>query len=474
MMVLFLSQISDTVWVKVFPRSGEQRMYSGVVEDYGIVLSGYTTELGDRDGYVVAVDTSGNIVWETVVRIPGSDEVLRDIVKVPGGYVAAGWEGMPGARNVFVVRLDPSGNVLWDTVYTSPDEEGLYGITYDPHRRLLWGAGFYRPGGDSTYGGYVVSIDTNGTLTPSFRLDTAIYMLDTIVNVKASCYNVSVGPDGSLAIDCKVNRWYFDLAFVPYTCFTDSSATNLERCLPLISWTADPGDYIYGFSALTVFRDTIHTFTGSTVAGGYFSPNVTGLSVWIIIDWDPMPVHWWGPATPDTLWETFPVWGDGVGDSLFVWMAVSRDLSSNMPYYDPHDTTAPFPEPGDMDDARIVLFFAVNENGIYVFRRHRIYDFPRADVGVSAKVIPGDSTDYLIAGYSNSFTSDLDVFVMRVRPDRVGVDERITHGAVVEGDVRVYDPSGRLIYRGRYENVPLKRGVFFIVDGRKVLRVIRR
>ena len=473
MLVLILSQLSDTLWVRVFPRPGEQRAFSSVVEETGVVLVGYTTPMGDRDGYIVAIDTAGNIVWETVVRRAGSDEVLRDIVKVPGGYFAVGWEGTPGARNIFAVRFDTLGSVLWDTTYGSGDEEGLYGITYDPHRDLLWGAGFYRPDGDSTYGGYVVSIDPSGALTPAFRIDTAKYLLDTIPNVLATCYNVSVGPDGTLAIDCKASRWYFGTIFLPYTCFTDSTATGIERCLTLTTWTGDPGDYIAGFSALTVFRDTIQTFTGSTVAGDYFGPNITGLSVWILKDWDPRPVHWFRPATPDTMWETFPVWGDSVGDSLFVWMAVSRDLHdyASMPFYDPSDTTAPFPEPGDMDDARIVLFLAENENGVYVFQRGRVYDFPNTDVGVSAKVIPGDSTDYLIAGYTNSLSSDLDIFVMRVRPERLGVAERPVPVARDGGRRAIYDPAGRLV---GHDIPPRVRGVFFVVEGRQVRRVIVR
>ena len=472
MLVLILSQLSDTLWVRVFPRPGEQRAFSSVVEETGVVLVGYTTQMGDRDGYIVAIDTAGNIVWETVVRRAGSDEVLRDIVRVPGGYFAVGWEGTPGARNIFAVRFDTLGSVLWDTTYGSGDEEGLYGITYDPHRDLLWGAGFYRPDGDSTYGGYVVSIDPSGALTPAFRIDTAIFLLDTIPNVLATCYNVSVGPDGTLAIDCKANRAYAGLDFAPYTCFTDSGATTIDSCLPLVYWTWDPGSYAYGFSALTVFRDPPMTFTGSTMINEFLAPNITGLAIWSLSGVEPTPTHW-RPATPDTMWETFPVWGDSVGDSLFVWMAVSRDLHdySGRPFYDPSDTTAPFPEPGDMDDARIVLFLAEDDGWDFGFYRYWVYDFPNTDVGVSAKVIPGDSTDYLIAGYTNSLSSDLDIFVMRVRPERLGVAERPVPVARDGRRRAIYDPAGRLV---GHDIPPRVRGVFFVVEGRQVRRVIVR
>ncbi|NPB04041.1 MAG: T9SS type A sorting domain-containing protein, partial [Thermotogae bacterium] len=58
---------------------------------------------------------------------------------------------------------------------------------------------------------------------------------------------------------------------------------------------------------------------------------------------------------------------------------------------------------------------------------------------------------------------------------RVGVFERVVSSEGGDGVVEVYDVSGRLVGRGeRLEDIRLKRGVFFVKEGRRVRRVVVR
>ena len=54
------------------------------------------------------------------------------------------------------------------------------------------------------------------------------------------------------------------------------------------------------------------------------------------------------------------------------------------------------------------------------------------------------------------------------------VNERPRYEATVEGKVRIYDASGRLIYVGEYDRAKVGRGVFFVVGTRGVRKVIKR
>jgi len=181
-----------------------------------------------------------------------------------------------------------------------------------------------------------------------------------------------------------------------------------------------------------------------------------------------------------TLWE---------GDTSALITGFMGDLPVMMDAYgdyyvlDTSDTTLPYPSLIDTSGERSAkILVGIQRVGRFYssFTAVGIYDFERTDVGVGARFVrgAGDSTDILIVGYSNSFSGspeDYDLIALRVRPDRVGVFERVVSSEGGDGVVEVYDVSGRLVGRGeRLEDIRLKRGVFFVKEGRRVRRVVVR
>jgi len=84
-----------------------------------------------NDGWIVRLNDQGNIMWER--RLGGSgDDNLRHLLPLPdGGLLVSGESGsLPdfdrqapnlGWRDGWIVKLDASGNILWDKAFGAPE-----------------------------------------------------------------------------------------------------------------------------------------------------------------------------------------------------------------------------------------------------------------------------------------------------------------------------------------------------------------
>ena len=468
MMIVLFTQLSDTLWFRVYPRTGEQKVFRGVESSSGLITVGYTTENGDKDFFIAEVDTIGNLLWATVHGQSGVDEVARDVAKVSDGYIVVGWRGPVGNRDIHVVKVDTFGNVVWDTTYgVAGEEEGLYGAVYDTLRGIVWGVGFKRFSWDTSYVGYVIGIDPIGgdsVKAVIVNIPDATYEL---------LYGVAVREDRKVVVVGKG---------VPYE-------YSFEGVLP----------YFY---ALGFLLDTSVSYVDSAYL--YASPYIPGtfygvaMSVYVEPGWnlehaygsvhyidapEPLGLMSGGPRFGSSVWYLDRSYDHGVlssifGDTGFVHVGFMGKLAyrSDPDYYystgllNLNDTTEPYAEFADTTNNSGILLYASRSGWGF-------YDFARTDVGAGVRFVYGDSLDLLITGYSNSFstdTSDYDLIALRVRPERVGIAEMPKYEDIVEGVVRVYDASGRLVYVGEYDKVRLGRGVFFVVGRKGVRKVIGR
>jgi hypothetical protein len=75
---------------------------------------------GMRDFWIIKLNASGNLIWET--NIGGtSDDILESIMQASdGGYVAVGFTSsdefdVNGQSDAWIIKLDESGNFQWET-----------------------------------------------------------------------------------------------------------------------------------------------------------------------------------------------------------------------------------------------------------------------------------------------------------------------------------------------------------------------
>ena len=89
--------------------------------DLGFIIVGETTSFGagNRDAWVVRLDSGGNVLWQTVYGQSGWD-IARGVAQTTdGGFVFVGYTSSFGAGNwdVWAVKLDANGVVQWQKTF---------------------------------------------------------------------------------------------------------------------------------------------------------------------------------------------------------------------------------------------------------------------------------------------------------------------------------------------------------------------
>jgi len=164
--------------------------------------SGYT------DAVVAKLDSSGNLQWYTFLGVSTGDSAMAVKADNNGnvyvvGYTTGTW-GSPvhayngGSLDGFVVKLDSSGNIVWNTFLGSTSSDYPYAIDLDDDGNIYVGGESYRRwassfnnviGTDKSsdgYQGWLAKLNSNGEYQWHRFLTTY------------SVYDVAVGPSGNV------------------------------------------------------------------------------------------------------------------------------------------------------------------------------------------------------------------------------------------------------------------------------------
>lgn len=141
----------NKVWDKAYGGSGDDDFTTAIVTtDGNFLLGGFSNSdasetksedaRGDRDFWVLKIDTEGNILWDKTYGGSSADE-LHAISLAPGGGFLLGGRSMSpvsgekteAARgewfDYWVVRIDEAGNKHWDRTLGGDNNDVLYAIT---------------------------------------------------------------------------------------------------------------------------------------------------------------------------------------------------------------------------------------------------------------------------------------------------------------------------------------------------------
>jgi hypothetical protein len=155
-------------WNRTYGGTNFDQLY-GIVElsAGGFALTGNTMSFGagSSDGWLVRVDSNGNLLWNTTYGGIKSDK-LYDIVGLSdGGFALVGYTESFGVDDSdgWLVRVDSSGGLLWNVTYGGMKIDKLKSIVglSDGGFALYWNTGTYGAGRDD---GWLVRVDSNGNL----------------------------------------------------------------------------------------------------------------------------------------------------------------------------------------------------------------------------------------------------------------------------------------------------------------------
>lgn len=100
--------------------------------DGGFLIVGFTDSsgAGEMDIYLVRTDVDGNPLWERTYGGPGSEFGWAMIPAADGGYLLAGQTDSfgEGDKDGYIVKVNVTGDELWSRTFGGPQEDRLYSV----------------------------------------------------------------------------------------------------------------------------------------------------------------------------------------------------------------------------------------------------------------------------------------------------------------------------------------------------------
>lgn len=126
--LLFVLQVNSQPFSRAtIPPSSQQYAVTSMTYVNGLYLTGgyYQDTLNDRySATLIAVDTSGNLIWEYLYQtVPGTHLILKDVVVGAGCLFISGSVYDTTSNESFVSKLDLNGNEIWSRYLSSCGDE---------------------------------------------------------------------------------------------------------------------------------------------------------------------------------------------------------------------------------------------------------------------------------------------------------------------------------------------------------------
>ena len=185
--VIKLDTLGGLQWQKCLGGSNNDRLYGiNNTSDGGVIASGHTSSNNGNvsgnhsygaDGWVVKLDSLGNIHWQKCLGGTDSDVMMYTEETFDGGYITGGWTYSSdgdvtlnkGICDCWVVKLDSLGNIQWQKTYGGSSYDHLNTVIQLADSSYIFTATSSSNDGDVSYnhGGndvWVVKLDADGNM----------------------------------------------------------------------------------------------------------------------------------------------------------------------------------------------------------------------------------------------------------------------------------------------------------------------
>jgi len=180
LLVMKLDSNGNIQWQKTYGGPGEDWAYDvEETQDGGYIVGGGTLSFGagGNDMWILKLDSHGNVQWQKTyggwgVGIDGLNaEYVHDLAKTSdGGYIVVGGTTSYGAgdRDIWVLKLDSQGNVQWQRTFGSSLFDWAHHVVqtsdggYIISGATSFGLGFL--GGGWGYDIWVLKLDSQGNI----------------------------------------------------------------------------------------------------------------------------------------------------------------------------------------------------------------------------------------------------------------------------------------------------------------------
>ncbi|MEI7512804.1 MAG: hypothetical protein WCK01_05105 [Candidatus Uhrbacteria bacterium] len=259
------SATDDAVYGVALDSSGNVYVTGAATANWGSPIQAYSS--GDEI-WVAKLDSNGNLVWNTFIGCPGTDQAYTIVLDASGniyigGYSNATW-GTPihahsGGYDALVIKLNNSGTVLWNTFFGGIGQEMVTAIAVDASGDVF--ATGYSPATWGTpvraYTGaidaFVFKLNTNGALQWS-----------TFLGGASADYGLAMalGSSGNIFISGRSDATW-GAPVRGYSTGIDSFVAKLDTASGAVLWNT-----FLGGSGLDVIEATAFDGFGSVYVGG--------------------------------------------------------------------------------------------------------------------------------------------------------------------------------------------------------------
>lgn len=119
--VIKTDSLGNVLWEQTYGGANVDDVYELIeTSDKGYLLAGYTYSYGngDRDGYLIKIDSLGNFQWQKTYGGLGSDGTGAITKSLEGGYMLGGWTNSNTSQSLVLqpwfIKINDNGVVQWD------------------------------------------------------------------------------------------------------------------------------------------------------------------------------------------------------------------------------------------------------------------------------------------------------------------------------------------------------------------------
>ncbi|MBK8683322.1 MAG: putative metal-binding motif-containing protein [Bacteroidetes bacterium] len=138
--IIKLNPFGEIIWEKTYGSSELEGAYDvQEVSDGGFIVAGYTVgndgdvteNKGDRDYWIIKLDSEGELEWQKTYGGSNTDEAYSIVEKPGGGYLCVGVSysnygdvsGSHGFDDYWLISLDSNGELEWQKTYGGTNAE---------------------------------------------------------------------------------------------------------------------------------------------------------------------------------------------------------------------------------------------------------------------------------------------------------------------------------------------------------------
>jgi len=227
LLIFKTNSIGDLIWWKNFGGTGIESGKSVVMtaDSSGYLVCGYKNDFtpSGYDVWLLKINLNGDTVWTKTYG--GNDwEVSYSINKLPDStYIIAGetYSFGNGQRDAYILRIDSNGDTLWTKTFGGVNDDVVRYIHIDRHQNILL-VGNTESFGAGNSDAYLVYLDLNGDSIWTKTIGTA----DDDFGYSADMY---IDTSGAMSFVVGYTSWYIpDLAQNTYLLRIDSMGNSIS------------------------------------------------------------------------------------------------------------------------------------------------------------------------------------------------------------------------------------------------------